>query len=79
MIAKAQPSHRKSRSGFKRLLNYLTTERDATTGDTLLRGGVVLSGNLIGIDTAAAEMKALEFFIPRCHDAVPLRTGMAPK
>jgi hypothetical protein len=70
MIAKVQPSKRKSRSSFKRLLNYLTTERDATTGDTRLPGDVVLSGNLVGIDTAAAEMKALEFFNPRCHDAV---------
>lgn len=70
MIAKVQPSKHKSRSSFKRLLNYLTTERDATTGDTLLRGDVVLSNNLVGIDTAAAEMKALEFFNPRCHDAV---------
>ena len=70
MIAKVQPSKHKSRSSFKRLLNYLTTERDANTGDTLLRGDVVLSNNLVGIDTAAAEMKALEFFNPRCHDAV---------
>ncbi len=70
MIAKVQPSKRKSRSSFKRLLNYLTKERDAITGDTLLRGDVVLSSNLVGIDTAAAEMKALEFFNPRCHDAV---------
>jgi hypothetical protein len=70
MIAKVQPSKRKSRSSFKRLLNYLTAERDAITGDTRLRGDVVLSGNLVGIDTAVAEMKALEFFNPRCHDAV---------
>ena len=70
MIAKVQPGKRKSRSSFKRLLNYLTTERDTTTGDTRLRGDVVLSGNLVGIDTAAAEMKALEFFNLRCHDAV---------
>ena len=70
MIAKVQPSKRKSRSSFKRLLNYLTTERDAIAGNTRLRGDVVLSGNLVGIDTAAAEMKALEFFNPRCHDAV---------
>ncbi len=70
MIAKVQPSRRKSRSSFKRLLNYLTKERDAITGDTRLRGDVVLSSNLVGIDTAAAEMKALEFFNPRCHDAV---------
>jgi hypothetical protein len=70
MIAKVQPGKRKSRSSFKRLLNYLTREHDATTGETRLRGDVVLSGNLVGIDTAAAEMKALEFFNPRCHDAV---------
>ena len=36
MIAKVQPSKRKSRSSFKRLLNYLTRERDVITGDTRL-------------------------------------------
>ena len=57
MIAKVQPSKRKSGSSFKRLLNYLTMERDPETGKTLLRGDVVMSHNLVGIDTAAAEMK----------------------
>ena len=70
MIAKVQPSKRKSRSSFKRLLNYLTTERDPDTGKSLLRGDVVMSYNLVGIDTAAAEMKGVESLNPRCNDAV---------
>jgi len=48
VIAKVQPSKRKSRSSFKRLLNYLTMERDPDTGKTLLRGDVVMSHNLVG-------------------------------
>jgi len=59
MIAKVQPSKQKSRSSFKRLLNYLTKEVDPETGETLLRGEAVLSNNLAGIDTAAAEMNEL--------------------
>jgi hypothetical protein len=70
VIAKVQPSKRKSRSSFKRLLNYLTMERDPETGKTLLRGDVVMSQNLVGIDTAAAEMKGVESLNPRCNDAV---------
>jgi hypothetical protein len=70
VIAKVQPSKRKSRSSFTRLLNYLTTERDQETGKTLLRGDVVMSHNLVGIDTAAAEMKGVESLNPRCNDAV---------
>jgi hypothetical protein len=70
MIAKVQPSKQKSRSSFKRLLNYLTKEVDPETGETLLRGEAVLSNNLAGIDTAAAEMKAVESLNLRCDDAV---------
>jgi hypothetical protein len=70
MIAKVQPSKQKSRSSFKRLLNYLTKEVDPETGETLLRGEVVLSNNLVGIDTAATEMKAVESLNLRCDDAV---------
>jgi hypothetical protein len=70
MIAKVQPSKRKSGSSFKRLLNYLTMERDPDTGKTVLRGDVVMSYNLVGIDTAAAEMKGVESLNPRCNDAV---------
>ncbi len=70
MIAKVQPSKRKSGSSFKRLLNYLTMERDPETGKTLLRGDVVMSYNLVSFDTAAAEMKGVESLNPRCNDAV---------
>jgi hypothetical protein len=70
MIAKVQASKQKSRSSFKRLLNYLTKEVDPETGETLLRGEAVLSNNLVGIDTAAAEMKAVESLNLRCDDAV---------
>jgi hypothetical protein len=45
-------------------------ERDPDTGNTLLRGDVVMSHNLVGIDTAAAEMKGVESLNPRCNDAV---------
>jgi hypothetical protein len=45
-------------------------ERDPDTGKTLLRGDVVMSHNLVGIDTAAAEMKGVESLNPRCNDAV---------
>jgi len=70
MIAKVQPSKQKSRSSFKRLLNYLSKEVDPETEETLLRGEAVLSNNLVGIDTAAAEMKAVESLNLRCDDAV---------
>ncbi len=52
MIAKVQPARQHS-SSFKRLCKYLTTERDADTGELLLRGDVVLSDNLAGLDTVA--------------------------
>jgi hypothetical protein len=70
VIAKVQPSKQKSRSSFKRLLNYLTKELDPETGETHPRGETVLSNNLVGIDTAAAEMKGVESLNPRCNDAV---------
>ena len=70
MIAKVQPSRQNSRSSFRRLLDYLTNERDPDTGETRLRGDVVLSSNLVGIDTAAAEMKAVESLNLRSSDVV---------
>ena len=70
MIAKVQPSRRNSRSSFRRLLDYLTKERDPDSGESRLRGDVVLSSNLVGIDTAAAEMKAVESLNLRCNDVV---------
>ena len=69
MIAKVQPT-RKHSSSFKRLQEYLTRERDADTGEPLLRGDVVMSENLLGFDTAAMEMQGVASLNNRCKDAV---------
>jgi hypothetical protein len=69
MIVKVQPS-RKHSSSFKRLHEYLTQERDAETGEPVLRGDVVLSWNLLGFDTAAGEMQGVASLNDRCKDAV---------
>jgi len=69
MIVKVQPS-RKHSSSFKRLREYLTQERDAETGELLLRGDVVLSWNLLSFDTAAGEMQGVASLNDRCKDAV---------
>jgi hypothetical protein len=67
MIAKVQPARQRSGS-FKRLLKYLTEERDADTGEPLLRGEVVLSDNIAGLDTVAIQMEGIAFLNPRCKD-----------
>jgi hypothetical protein len=69
MIAKVQPT-RQHASSFKRLCKYLTTERDADTGEPLSRGDVVLSDNLAGLDTVAIQMEGIAFLNPRCKDAL---------
>ncbi len=69
MIVKVQPS-RKHTSSFKRLREYLTQERDADTGELVLRGDVVLSWNLLSFDTAAGEMQGVASLNDRCKDAV---------
>jgi hypothetical protein len=69
MIAKVQPA-RKHSSSFKRLQEYLTRERDADTGELLLRGDVIMSKNLLGFDTAAMEMQGVASLNNRCKDAV---------
>lgn len=69
MIAKVQPARQRSGS-FKRLLKYLTEERDADTGKPLLRGDVVVSDNLAGLDTVAVQMEGIAFLNPRCKDAL---------
>ena len=69
MIAKVQPDRQRSGS-FKRLFKYLTEERDADTGEPLLRGDVVLSDNLAGLDTVSVQMEGIAFLNPRCKDAL---------
>ena len=60
MIAKVQLARQRSGS-FNRLLKYLTTECDADTGKPLLRGDVVLSENLAGLDAVAVQMEGMHF------------------
>jgi hypothetical protein len=69
MIAKVQPT-RQHASSFRRLCKYLTTERDADTGEPISRGDVVLSDNLTGLDTVAVQMEGIAFLNPRCKDAL---------
>jgi hypothetical protein len=69
MIAKVQPT-RQHASSFRRLCKYLTTERDADTGELLSRGDVVLSDNVAGLDTVAIQMEGIAFLNPRCKDAL---------
>ena len=69
MIAKVQPT-RHHASSFRRLCKYLTTERDADTGELLSRGDVVLSDNVAGLDTVAIQMEGIAFLNPRCKDAL---------
>ena len=69
MIAKVQPT-RQHASSFKRLCKYLTMELDADTGEPHLRGDVVLSDNIAGMDTVAIQMEGIAFLNPRCKDAL---------
>ncbi len=69
MIAKVQPT-RQHASSFRRLCKYLTTERDADTEEPLVRGDVVLSDNLAGLDTVSVQMEGIAFLNPRCKDAL---------
>jgi len=69
MIAKVQPT-RQHASSFRRLCKYLTTERDADTGEPLLRGEVVLSDNLAALDTVSVQMEGIAFLNPRCKGAL---------
>jgi hypothetical protein len=70
MIAKVSKRTRTGRSGFRRLAQYMTTERDSETGIASLRGDVHLSWNLLDFDTAAYVMQATAEKNRRCDDPV---------
>jgi hypothetical protein len=70
MIAKVSKRTRTGRSSFRRLAQYITTERDPDTGITSLRGDVLLSSNLLDFDTAAYVMQATAEKNRRCDDPV---------
>jgi Relaxase/Mobilisation nuclease domain/Large polyvalent protein-associated domain 7 len=70
MIVKEQPRRQNSNSSFKRLQEYLTSERDLDTGTIRQRGDILLSSNLASLDTVAAEMNGVAALNARCQDAL---------
>ena len=70
MIAKVSKRTRTGRSSFRRLAQYMTTERDPETGIASLRGDVLLSNNLLDFETAAYVMQATAEKNRRCDDPV---------
>jgi len=59
MIVKQGDKRRDGGGSFATLGDYLTKEIDKKTGEVLSRGEVMLSDNLLSIDTASAEMNAV--------------------
>ena len=70
MITKVSKRTRTGRSSFRRLAQYLTTERDPDTSIASLRGDVLLSNNLLDFDTAVYVMQATAERNRRCDDPV---------
>jgi hypothetical protein len=70
MIVKEQPRRQNSSSSFRRLKEYLTSERDPDTGAVRQRGDILLSCNLASLDTVAAEMNGVAALNARCQDAL---------
>ncbi len=70
MIAKVSKRTRTGRSSFRRLAQYMTTERDPETGIASLRGDVLVSNNLLDLDTAPYVMQATAEKNRRCDDPV---------
>jgi hypothetical protein len=56
MLAPISEGRRDSRTSFTKLKNYLTREKDPETGEEIPRGEVVLSDNLLSLETADLEM-----------------------
>ena len=59
MLAPISNGRRDKGSSFTKLKNYLTKEKDPETGDEIDRGEVVLSDNLLSLETADLEMTGI--------------------
>jgi len=70
MLAPISARRRDKRTSFKKLAAYLIEERCPETGDKVLRGDVLLSENLLTLDTAAEVMKATAAQNKLCGDPV---------
>jgi len=70
MLAPISCGRRNKGTSFRLLQNYLVTERDSETGEKLARGEIVLSDNLLSLDTAAPEMASAASSNRRGQDPV---------
>jgi hypothetical protein len=70
MLAPISNGRRDKGSSFTKLKNYLTKEKDPETGDEIDRGEVVLSDNLLSLETADLEMTGIAGENRRNTDAV---------
>jgi hypothetical protein len=70
MLAPISSGRRNKGTSFRLLKNYLISERDPETGELQIRGEVVLSDNILSLETADAEMLAAASVNKRCADPV---------
>jgi hypothetical protein len=70
MLAPISNGRRDKGSSFTKLKIYLTKEKDPETGDEIDRGEVVLSDNLLSLETADLEMTGIAGENRRNTDAV---------
>ena len=56
MLAPISEGRRDSQTSFKKLKNFFTREKDPETGEEIAHGEVILSGNLLSLETADLEM-----------------------
>lgn len=70
MLAPISCGRRDRGTSFRSVCKYVTKERDPETGDEKSRGEVLLSENLLSLDTAHLEMRGIAAHNPLCKDPV---------
>lgn len=70
MLAPISGTRKDGRSSFRALKDYLAQEVDSETGEIRPRGEIILSGNLLSLETAAAEMRGVANENARVKDPV---------
>lgn len=70
MLAPISAGRRDNLSSFHKLQTYLISERDPETGEVLLRGEVILSPNILSLQTAASEMAGVAALNTRSEEPV---------
>lgn len=70
MLAPISLGRRDKGTSFRSVCKYVTKERDPNTGDEKNRGEVLLSENLLSLNTAHLEMRGIAAHNPLCKDPV---------